>query len=103
MEALAFENFVERVLSESLSGVHSVIADRYASLRELSIQTGDPAYPLALDEMLDFVKSMLKVFAFIHAGDERIRAEVNECMLTLDGLHSFDCLEVVKNRLSVVL
>ena len=37
MEALEFENFVERVLSESLSSVHSVMADKYASLCELSV------------------------------------------------------------------
>ena len=72
MEALAFENFVERVLSESLSGVHSVMADKYASLSELSMQAGNPAYPLALDEMLDFVKSILKVFALIVGNGEQV-------------------------------
>lgn len=103
MEALEFENFVERVLSESLSSVHSVMADKYASLCELSVQADNPTYPQALDEVLGFVKALLKVFAFIHAGDERIRLEVNECLSTLDGQHSLDCLEVVKERLSEVL
>lgn len=37
MEALEFENFVERVLSESLLGVHSTMAVKYNRLCELAL------------------------------------------------------------------
>lgn len=102
MDALAFENLIQRILSRSTSDLHSILASKYNRVLELR-KTNSEDYRNEVQELLHFVKACLVVLQFTNSADEKLLNEIGECFPLLEERDNLECLDFVQGRLNNVL
>ncbi len=102
MDALAFENLIQRILTRSTSDLHSILASKYNRVLELR-ETNSGDYRNEVQELMRFVKACLVVLQFTNSANERLLNEIGECFPLLEGRDDLECMDFVQGRLNSVL